>query len=550
MCSSKCQTFFFFGSFLGIVCQLFAEEPLHRRIDEIIQRKADKAPFAEIADDANFFRRVNLDLTGVIPQSTEVLAYLEDKSKDKRSKLIDRLLSDDSFGVHWAERLSIMLLKRLDQGKISKEDWQKYLILTLSEKPRWDQMVHDMIEGKGKGASRPAMKFLGTANHHAMTESIARIFLGMDLTCAKCHDHPSVSEWKQAHYWGLFAYLNQTKQATNNKEKQTYLAEGLAVKKVEFESVFDLEKMSTGPRLPGADEVAIPQFEKGQEFESPAADGLPAVPKFRPREILAKDLTDKKNLLFARNSVNRIWFLIMGRGLFHPLNQMHGKNPPAQPDLLEYLVKDFIANDFDLRRMIREVLLSDAYQRSGSLPKGVESVKIESYRVRYPKGLTPEQLLRSLLRATGNSEEAAVLKAEPDAEKFDRRGYFTGTNTNLPPTLQEIEQIFIQTFGEPPGEAEVDFSPGINKSLFLMNDRLIQHWLKPRKGNLVDRLVKLAEPEKVSRELYLSVLSRLPDEEEQAWVADYMKSNPERSTEAIGDLAWALLNSSEFRFNH
>ena len=266
MCSSKCQTFFFFGIFLGIVCQLFAEEPLHRRIDEIIQRKAGKAPFAQIADDASFFRRATIDLTGIIPTSKEVISFLEDKTDQKRQKLIGRLIAGDLFAKHWAERLSIMLLKRLDQGKVSKEEWNEYLEKTLGEKPRWDKMVHEMIEAKGQGASRPAMKFLGTANHHAMTESIARIFLGMALTCAKCHDHPSVSEWKQSHYWGLFAYLNQTKQATHKKENKVYIVEGLAVKKVEFESVFDLEKMTTGPRLPNADEVEIPQFEKGEEF--------------------------------------------------------------------------------------------------------------------------------------------------------------------------------------------------------------------------------------------------------------------------------------------
>ncbi len=281
-----------------------------------------------------------------------------------------------------------------------------------------------------------------------------------------------------------------------------------------------------------------------------AAEGLPAIPKFRPRELLAKDLTAKDNLLFARSSVNRIWFLLMGRGLFHPLDQMHGKNPPAQPELLDELVRDFIAHGYDLKRMVREVLLSGAYQRSSRLPEGTELVDASSFRVRSPKGLTPEQLLRSLLRATGNTKETKALKAEPDAEKFDRRGYFTGTNTNLPPTQKEIEAIFIQTFAEPPGVAEVDFSPGINKSLFLMNDRLIQHWLKPRNGNLVDRLVKQKGSERVSRELYLCVLSRLPKEEEQLWVADYLEQNEKRTSEALGDLAWALLNSSEFMFNH
>ncbi|MFP6886367.1 MAG: DUF1553 domain-containing protein, partial [Opitutales bacterium] len=298
------------------------------------------------------------------------------------------------------------------------------------------------------------------------------------------------------------------------------------------------------------EEVEIPQFEKGEEYEKPAEDGLPAVPKFRPRELLASDLTAKDNDLFARNSVNRIWFLLMGRGLSHPLDEMHSKNPPSHPQLLELLAREFVAHGFDLKWFLREIMLSETYQRSSRLPEGVSKVELDSYRVTAPKGLTPEQLLRALLRATGNVEEAKALKADPDAEKFDRKGYFTGSNTELPPSLDEIEAIFIQTFGESPGEAEVDFSPGVNKSLFLMNDRLIQHWLKPRDGNLVEQLMKIKIPESLSRELYLSVLSRLPREDEQLWVADYLEQNEKRTTDALGDLTWALLNSAEFRFNH
>ena len=535
---------------LALSFPLSAEKGLNDRIDDHVRAKAGNVPFSEAADDASFLRRVTLDLTGNIPTAGEVTAFLDDESPGKRTKLIDRLIAGDLFAAHWMERLSVMLLKRLDQGKVPKEEWGEYLKQTLRKKPLWDVMVRQMIEAKGQGPTRSAMKFLGTADHHAMTENVARLLLGMDLTCAKCHDHPSVKEWKQAHYWGLFAYLNQTKQATAKKENKVYLVEGLATKKVEFESVFDLEKMITGPRLPNGEEVEVPQFEKGEEYDKPAEDGLPAVPKFRPRELLASDLTAKENQLFARNSVNRIWFLLMGRGLSHPLDEMHSKNPPSHPQLLELLAREFVAHGFDLKWFLREIMLSETYQRSSRLPEGVSKVEPDSYRVTAPKGLTPEQLLRALLRATGNVEEAKALKADPDAEKFDRKGYFTGSNTELPPSLDEIEAIFIQTFGESPGEAEVDFSPGVNKSLFLMNDRLIQHWLKPRDGNLVEQLMKIKIPESVSRELYLSVLSRLPREDEQLWVADYMEQNEKRTTEALGDLTWALLNSAEFRFNH
>jgi hypothetical protein len=523
---------------------------LHNRIDDLVWAKAGDVPFAETADDAGFLRRVTLDLSGNIPTAGEVSEFLADKSKGKRKELIDRLIAGDQFAAHWTERFSVMLLERLDQGKVPKGEWVKFLKQTLREKPLWDVMIRQMIEANGQGVDRPAMKFLGTVDHHAMTENIARLLLGMDLTCAKCHDHPSVNEWKQAHYWGLFAYLNQTKQATHKKEEKVYLVEGLAGKKVEFESVFDLEKMSTGPRLPNGAEVEIPQFEKGEEYEKPAEDGLPAVPKFRPRERLAKDLTAKENELFSRNSVNRIWFLLMGRGLSHPLDQMHGKNSPSHPKLLELLAGEFVSHGFDLKWLLREIMLSETYQRSSRLPEGVTKVEPASYRVTSPKGLTPEQLLRAVLRATGNTKHAKALKVDPEAEKFDRKGYFTGSNVELPPSLAEMEAIFIQTFGRPPGEAEVDFSPGVNKSLFLMNDRLIEHWLKPRAGNLIDRLSKMDAPDAMAKEMYLAVLSRLPEKEEAIWIADYLARNEPRRTAALGDLAWALLNSAEFMFNH
>ena len=529
---------------------LSGQEGLHNRIDDLIRFKVGDVPFSKIADDASFLRRVTLDLTGNIPTPDEVITFLANKSAGKRTKLLDRLISGESFAAHWTERLNVMFLERLDEGKVTQEEWDNFMKETLRGKPLWDDMIRQMIEANGQGASRAAMKFLGKADHHAMTEDIARLLLGMDLTCAKCHDHPSVKEWKQAHYWGLFAYLNQTKQATAKKQKKVYLVEGLSSKKVDFESVFDLVKMSTGPKLPAGEEVVIPQYKKGEEYDKPATDGLPAVPKFRPRELLATDLTSKDNELFARNSVNRIWFLLMGRGLSHPLDEMHSKNPPSHPKLLDLLAREFVSHGFDLKWLIREIMMSEVYQRSSRLPNGVPKVEPDSYRVSLPKGLTPEQLLRAVLRATGNVEWAKALEVEPDAEKFDRKGYFTGSNVELPPSLGEIESIFIQTFAHPPGTAEVDYSPGVNKSLFLMNDRLIQHWLKPRTGNLIDRLSKMDAPHAMAKEMYLAVLSRLPEKEEAIWITDYLARNEPRRTAALADLAWALLNSAEFMFNH
>jgi len=528
---------------------MLAAEPLHVELDKLIAAKA-VGPIAPRSDDAEFFRRVKLDLNGQVPSVSETRVFLKDTSAKKRSKLIDQLLNNDVFAEHWTDRLSVMLLERQNLGKITDGEWRKFLVNTLKGKPRWDVMAKEMVEAKGLGESRPAMKFLGTADHHKMTENIARLFLGMDLKCAKCHDHPSVDEWKQAHYWGLYSYLNQTKNATNSKDKQAYLVEGVATKKVDFQSVFKMEKENTGPRLPGSKEVAIPIFEKGKEFEKSAAEGLPGVPKFRPRELLARDLTSKDNTYFVRNGVNRIWYLMMGRGLAHPLDEVHGQNPPSHPKLMELLMYEFAAQDFDVKWLVREIALTESYQRSSRLPKDVKDISAESYRTAHPKAMTPEQLLRVVLKATGNEARVRALVAPKDAEKFDRRGYFTGTNLEMPPSYEEIRALWLLTYAEPAGMPEVDFLPGLNKALFLMNDRMIQDWLKPQKGNLIERLTKFKTPKQISEEMYLSMLARMPQPEEIETVKGYLEANKNRRTEALGDLTWSLLTSTEFRLNH
>jgi hypothetical protein len=527
----------------------WAAERLSPRIDKLIAAKAGGA-VATRSDDSEFFRRVKLDLTGRIPSATDTRSFLQDTTSSKRAKLIDRLISSDAFATHWTDRLSVMLLERQKLGKITDEEWREFLAKNLKGKPRWDVLAQEMVGATGQGDERPAMKFLGTADHHAMTEDVARLFLGMDLKCAKCHDHPSVNEWKQAHYWGLFSYLNQTKNATNSKDKQTYLVEGLATKKVDFQSVFKTEKEITGPRLPGGKEVAIPAFERGQEFEKPAADGLPAVPKFRPRELLARDLTSKNNTYFVRNGVNRIWYLMMGRGLVHPLDELHTQNPSSHPKLMELLMREFVAHEFDVKWFVREIALSESYQRSSRFPKGVKKIEVTKYRTAHPKAMTPEQLLNAVLKATGNEGWVTKLKATDNAEKFDQRGYFTGTNREMPPSFEGIRALFMLTYAEPAGTPEVDFIPGLNKALFLMNDRLIQDWLKPKKGNLIERLTKLETPKSIAEEMYLSMLARLPEVDEVATVANYLERNNKRRAAALGDLAWALLTSTEFRLNH
>ncbi|MFP6873451.1 MAG: DUF1549 domain-containing protein [Verrucomicrobiales bacterium] len=533
----------------GIATTAQGALPLHREIDRVINAQAG-GPSATTSSDAEFFRRVQLDIAGTIPDAGQVRDFLNDKSTQKRAQLIDSLLASESFAVHWTDRLSTMLLERQALGKVTDGQWRAYLKRSMQGTPRWDVMAREMLTAAGKGESRAAMKFLGNGSHHRLTEDVARLFLGMDLKCAKCHDHPSVKEWKQAHYWGLYAYLNQTKQATNSKDKQVYFVESLATGKIKFQSVFEDNEEETGPRLPGGIEVSIPAYEKGKEFDKPATDGLPAVPRFRPRELLARDLPSKENVHFVHNAVNRVWFLMMGRGLVHPLDEMHGKNPSSHPKLTAILAREFVAHQFDLKWLLREIALSESYQRSSLLPEGVKTVAASSYRTAHPKAMTPEQLLNAILKATGNLEKVTAMKTAPDAEKFDRRGYFSGTHGEMPKSFEEIRAIFMETFAQPAGEAEDDFLPGLNRSLFLMNDRLVLHWLEPHDDNLVQRLAKMQDHGKIADEMYLSVLARFPEGEELPTLTDYLEKNETRRDAALGELAWALLTSTEFRLNH
>jgi hypothetical protein len=547
--------------FLPMTCTLLvatlataAEPSLHQQIDRAVSQRAG-GPLAGPASDAEFMRRVYLDLSGTIPTSVEARKFLADKDAAKRQKLVDRLLAGPLYPRRMQEALSVMLLERRVGKNVPEKSWNEYLRKSFAKNKPWDRLAGEIVAGEGRdGPSQPAIKFFvdgGRTDQHQMTRDVARLFLGMDVQCAQCHDHPSIDEYTQADYFGLLAFLTSSKMQKNPKTKLAYFVETPLAKPLDFASVFTPDdKQKTGPRLPGGKEVAVPTFEKGKDIDQPAKDGVPAVPKFRPRTMLSGQLTSAGNERFKQNSVNRFWYLMMGRGLVHPLDLMHKENPPSHPALLGQLADRFAKQKFDVKWLLREMALSETYQRSGLLPEGVaaKDAPAERYQAAIAKPLSAEQLTWSLLQATGNLD--ALLKAaEVKDSKFTFKDYING-RIPLPADLAETMLLMTSVFGNPPGEAEVDFAPAVGHSLYLLNEPLLQSWLKPRDGNLVDRLGKLKESEKVAEELYLSVLTRMPDDEETAEVVEYLQRFEKRRSEALGELAWALLASAEFRLNH
>ncbi len=527
-------------------------QTLSVEIDRLIVAQAG-GPVAEPAGDAEFLRRVTLDLAGTLPTPEETRAFLRDLNVDKRTQAIDRLLNGNDYPRRMMELASVILLERRDGQLVSDAGWQTYLRESFTTNKPWNLLVRDLLAADGVDEkTRPGLRLMcdgGRGDPHVRTQDFARIFLGRNIQCAQCHDHPTITDYLQQDYFGLFALLSPSA-VHRNKQQQPLLIETVVREKLSFQSVFKPEnKQSIGPRIPGGSEAEIPVVVPGEEFVVPPQDGLPGRPKFQPRLIWAEQLTAPTYRPFARTAVNRYWFELLGRGLVHPLDQDHSANPPSHPQLLDRLTDEFIAHNFDVRWLLREIALSATYQRSSHLPDGLPAASVipSNYRVALPRPLSAEQLAQATARALGHRARLDAAVPTQDA-KFTYKDYVNG---RLPPpeNWRDVLVVFCGTFGHPAGQAEVDFRPSVEHALFLENDRLIAVWLQPTEATLTGRLQAMTDAAAIAEELYLALLARLPQEAERAEITAILKAQDDR-LDAIQDICVGILSSAEFRLNH
>jgi hypothetical protein len=521
-------------------------EPLHPRIDVLVAAGfGDLAKFvAPKSDDAEFVRRVTLDLAGTIPTAAETRAFLEDRSPDKRVKLIDHLLDGPGYVRRMVWFWDVTLMERRSDSKVPRAAWEAYLRAAVAENRPYDAFVREMLTEDGADPkTRPAAKFFldRELEPNLVTKDLGRIFLGRNLQCAQCHDHPQIDDYLQEHYYGIQAFLSRSFLFPNPKAATAVIAEK-AEGDVTFMSVFDKNKKSntTLPRMPGAKPVAEPTPAKGKEYKVAPAKDVRPVPAYSRRAQLPAALTSPDNPAFARNAVNRIWAMMMGRGLVHPVDMDHGGNPPSHPELLDLLAAEFVAHRYDVRWLVRQIALSEAYHRSSVAPPGLEEIPEDRYRVANLKPLMPEQLAYALLQASGqtDSERAALAKLGPKAieEQVDAR-----LATRVPP--------FRSMFSGRAGESQDGFAATLDQTLFLKYNTTVRGMIAPRAGNLADRLAKIDDAGAFADELFMSVLSRPPTNDEKKDVADTLASAGDRAA-ATAELVWALVASAEFRFNH
>ncbi|HEY7423686.1 MAG TPA: DUF1553 domain-containing protein, partial [Gemmataceae bacterium] len=257
----------------------------------------------------------------------------------------------------------------------------------------------------------------------------------------------------------------------------------------------------------------------------------------------SEELPVAANPAFAKNIANRLWFVLLGRGLVHPLDLSHKSNPPSHPELLDLLAQELVAHRFDMKWLLREIALSRTYQRSSVLPDDREELPPESFLAALEKRLSAEQLMASILEATAMRERFVEKEEGPKPKR-------TGNGVYSDSSLTGMRARFAKAFANPAREPEVEITPSLKAALFLLNDDVVLGWLKPQPGNLVDRLGKLPAADAVAEDLYLSVLTRLPTPEERTEVAGYLARHAGRRAEALQHLAWALLASTEFCVNH
>ena len=523
--------------FLMLRQSVAAEPSLHEQIDALIDAKLTGKVVSKQSDDYEFVRRVYLDFVGRIPTLAEIDSFITNKALDKRKLLIGQLVNSPSYSKQMANTFHIHFMERLGDNA----EWMKYLEESFKKNKGWNVMAKEILRGINskeelKGANFFFSKRLenygqNPVDYSALTRDVGRLFLGKDFRCAECHDHLFIDEYKQADFKGLFAFFQNAYLAD---AKAGTVGEKLTVKKTEFMSVFKKEKKEIAPKIPGMAEVAIPEFKKGEEFLVPAdpKKKILGVPKFSPLEKLSEQLPSTENADFSKNIVNRIWFMMIGRGLVHPLDLHHAGNPPSHPELLALLAKEFSAHQFDFKWLLIELANTKVYQRSSKVDMGKTPEALAFFATAIEKRLSAEQLLASILVATGRYE------------KLERKG---GNEPDMPDALKvKFAKAFANAARDP--EDEIAFS--LKAALFLLNDEAVLGLLKPEAENTTAVLVKMKTDNLMIEKAYLAILSRKPEPQETKDALEFLSKPVSAGEIGVKNLVWALLASSEFNLNH
>ncbi len=478
---------------------------------------------SKLATEEDFLRRAYLDIVGRIPNIQEATAYLRSRESGKRAKLVEYLLNHPDYAKNFATQWTVTLIGRQRQERqVDRGALTAWLRRQFTDSRPWNEVAYDLITAKGSNKENGAVNYaLAHLEGGAvpLTSVTTRVFLGQQIQCTQCHDHPS-NDWKQADFWGINAFFK----GLRTREVKVASATG-----VEVSDHFELNDEPTNAyssydRRNGLVGIAFPTFLDGRKI-SQGSD-------VDRRTELGKFIADPKNENLAKAFVNRTWGHFMGRGFVNPVDDLGAHNQPSHPELLDKLAADFRNSGYDVKALIRWITASQAYQlSSASTTANEKDETLFSHMALKP--MTPEQLFESLITAT------SAHKAGSGADTTKKR--------------DEWMKQFIFTFGNDEGEESLNFQGTIPQSLMMMNGELMEKAVGGKPGSFLADLLAQARqrpnPELyMVNNLYLAALSRYPARIEMMESERFLRSSPD-TINVLEDLFWALLNSNEFILN-
>ncbi|HVA44997.1 MAG TPA: DUF1549 domain-containing protein [Pirellulales bacterium] len=484
-------------------------------IDRLVAAQLAKLNLAPSpsADDATFLRRVYLDTIGTLPTAGEARQFLTDARGDRRARLVDDLLSRPEFADYWALKWADLLrVDRVALGHKGAYAYYRWIRDSLASKKPLDQFAREVLTAEGPLAESPAGNFYKVVQKPGeMASTLSQVFLGVRISCAECHHHP-FDRWSQTDYYGMVDFFAPL--ARRQAPRGEMLLAGAAA------------------------ETKHPRTGETVRAHPLGAETPQSLPVGDRRTALADWMTSRDNPWFAKNLANRVWAHYLGRGLVEPVDDVRATNPPGNPELLGALATYLADHQFDLRELIRVITSSAVYQLS-SRPNETNERDEQNYSRALFKPLDAEVLLDAVCQTTGVGEKFPGIPAGYRAVQL--------WDSN-------VSHYFLKLFGRPlrktPCKCERNAEASVAQVLHFLNSPEIEDKLAHESGRIKHLAAEHADNGELADELYLTFFSRFPSDDERRTAIGHLGRSTAGRRRAAEDLAWTMLNSLEFAFNH
>ena len=497
-------------------------------IDALILKglAASKTPASEPTNDEEFIRRVYLDTLGRLPNPGAIREFVNSRLRDKRALLIDTLLADPDSAENWARYWRDVIAYRSpneNDRQVNYPQFEKWLAEQFASNKPWDQIATAIITATGRSDENGAANFAiaETGSPVEIAGEVSRIFLGVQIQCAQCHDHPS-DPWKRQQFHEFAAFFSgvKSKRAEGKGKDQVFMVTANGPAHYSMPDLKDpAKKVAVSPRFFLNDAPKVSEQVKAEER----------------LKLAARYVTDPENPWFARAFINRVWYALMGEGFYNPVDDLGPTRTPNSPEILDLVADRWVRGGYDIRWLFRTILNTDAYQRASRSTN--TAAGRTPFASNVPSRLRADQIFDALTHALDLERERDQVGKKPAPGK--------AAEPERPRAVADRE-AFLKTFGVDPSTPNDDVLGTIPQALYLMNSRLVTREVQARPNSMLGYLLTThADNRSVLDILYLRALGRRPGEKEVRTCSNYLHSVGNRA-EAFEDILWALLNSTEF----